>query len=80
MMVYYHLPGLIKYYFATIRLSLGDNDVISAVSYMSKVDMAIFWIMWIVIMISTCVIFLNFIVAEVSNSYNEVSLKLEVYR
>ena len=80
MMEYYHLPGFFKNYFATIRISIGDFSLISAVEYMNEVDMAIFWIMWIIIMITTCVVFLNFIVAEVSNSYNEVSLKLEEYR
>ena len=80
LMEYYHIKGFFKNYFAIIRLSVADFGLTSAVSYMNEVDSYIFWVMWIVIMISTCVIFLNFIVSEVSNSYNVVSLKLDEYR
>ena len=80
MIEYHHLPGFFKNYFAIIRLSIADFELTSAVSYMNEVDSVIFWIMWIITMISTCVVFLNFIVSEVSNSYSVVSFKLEEYR
>ena len=48
-----------------LRFSLGDFDF-SAVSQMNDFERIIFWITWTFIVLTTCVIFLNFIIAEVS--------------
>ena len=48
---------------------MGDFGAIDAAQYLSKEDIWIFWIIWFINVIVTCVIFLNFIVAEASESY-----------
>jgi hypothetical protein len=39
----------------------------------------VFWITWVIIVVMTCVIFLNFIIAEVSESYQKVNVHVEEY-
>lgn len=39
----------------------------------------LFWFTWVIIAFITCIIFLNFIIAEASASYERVSGKLEHY-
>ena len=66
-------PGIeyrnIKMFFQNIivilRYSLGDYDF-EAVNYLNDYERALFWITWAVIVIMTAVVFLNFIIAEVS--------------
>lgn len=36
-------------------------------------DNYMFWIIWFLTVMVACIIFLNFIIAEASNSYNEVN-------
>lgn len=57
--------------FATLRLSLGDFDF-------SLIDMqelywmhVLFWVVWILMVFFSSLVFLNFIIAEVSNSYQK---------
>lgn len=61
-----------------IRMSMGDFDV-NAVVYMDKTSSKIFWFMWIIIVLVTAVIFLNFIVAEASASYEKISANITNY-
>lgn len=61
-----------------IRMSMGDFDV-NAVVYMEKASSIIFWVMWIIIVLVTAVIFLNFIVAEASASYEKISANITNY-
>ena len=35
-----------------------------------------FWIVWLVVVLMTCIVFLNFIIAEVSASYQTVKDKV----
>ena len=48
-----------------MRFSLGDFDF-EAVNHLDKSQAYIFWIMWMLIVVMSCVIFLNFIIAEVA--------------
>jgi len=61
----------------TIRLSMGDFAAIDAANTLSKNENYVFWIVWFVTVVVTCIIFLNFIVAEASASYTTVSEQLE---
>ena len=61
----------------TLRLSIGDGAAIEASKKLSAADNRVFWIMWLIVTIVTCVIFLNFIVAEASASYTKVTETLE---
>jgi len=60
--------------FTTLRLSLGDFDftAIDEDSDLSQDQHILFWATWVLMVIFSALIFLNFIIAEVSNSYNTV--------
>ena len=55
-----------------IRMSLGDNDFGATVRMDSHSTVQLFWIMWVLIAYLNCIIFLNFIIAEASESYGKV--------
>lgn len=54
---------------ATIRISMGDFAAIDAADFLTKEENYLFWFIWLLTAILTCIIFLNFIVAEASASY-----------
>jgi hypothetical protein len=59
-------------------MSLGDFGFDAAM----ELDMAeniIYWVVWALVLAVTCIIFLNFIIAEASASYEKVSEFLELY-
>ena len=56
---------------------MGDFALIEANKGLPKAEGNIFWLLWIAGMIVTSVIFLNFIVAEASASYEAVIEKLD---
>ena len=60
---------------------MGDFDF-GAIDYLSDAEFSLFWIVWLAILISSNIVFLNFIIAEASASYENVKEKLEaeVYR
>ena len=51
------------------RISIGDNDAIGPSAYLDDIDNYIFWFCFFITVMASCVVFLNFIVAEASNSY-----------
>ena len=60
-------------------MSIGDYANLPAAGSLSYTSNIVYWFIWLITVIVTCVIFLNFIVAEASNSYNEVSEYLEEF-
>jgi hypothetical protein len=56
---------------------MGDFSGIAASMYLNKAENMIFWILWIITVVLTNIIFLNFIVAEASASYTKVTETLE---
>ena len=63
----------------TLRLSLGDFDF-SVLAPEKGLDVAqhfLFWITWVFMVIGSSLIFLNFIIAEVSNSYSVVKADID---
>lgn len=57
----------------TLRLSLGDFDFsILDEPGLNFRQHVLFWITWVVMVFFSSLIFLNFIIAEVSNSYENV--------
>lgn len=63
----------------TLRLSLGDFDfgVLSPENGLDKSQHTLFWITWVFMVIGSSLIFLNFIIAEVSNSYSVVKADID---
>jgi len=57
-------------------MSIGDNDF-SASIYMDEKINTVFWVIWFIIAFTLCIIFLNFIIAEASASYEKVSSSIE---
>ena len=67
----------------TFRLSLGDFDFsIIGDDDLSAAQHWLFWIIWALMVLMACLIFLNFIIAEVSASYATVkeTVKAQVYK
>lgn len=61
----------------TLRLSMGDFSAIGESTHLQKAENIVFWLLWGLTVIVTCVIFLNFIVAEASASYTAVTETLD---
>ena len=59
-------------------MSLGDFDFGAALLMDHEVNI-LFWFTWVIVAFITCIIFLNFIIAEASASYERVSGKLGQY-
>jgi len=56
-----------------LRTTLGDYNCINTSIYLNLNETIIFWISWIIVVMIGCIIFLNFIIAETSASYEMVS-------
>ena len=54
-----------------MRISLGDFDF-GASYYLTVSENWLYWITWFQVVVITCIIFLNFIIAEASASYQDV--------
>ena len=80
---YRYLGPFMGNFMTTLRLALGDFDfgVLSG-NTLSTSQHWLFWIIWIMMVIFSSLIFLNFIIAEVSNSYAVVKENIDalVYR
>lgn len=63
-------------FFTTLRLSLGDFDF-DASTFMQTRENFLYWVVWFIMVIMTCIVFLNFIIAEASASYSTVKDRLE---
>jgi len=57
------------------RYSLGDFDF-GGIYELGDFGQFVFWITWLIIVLMTCIVFLNFIIAEVSASYDKVQNNL----
>lgn len=61
----------------TLRMSMGDFSAIDESTQLQMPENIVFWLLWGLTVIVTCIIFLNFIVAEASASYAVVTETLE---
>jgi hypothetical protein len=71
---YTHIGFFMGNVFTTLRLSLGDFDfsVLEKDNNLSEYEHIMFWSSWVIMVLFSALIFLNFIIAEVSNSYATV--------
>ena len=73
----YQYIGLFMANFINVlRTSLGDFDF-GASEYLTQSENILFWIIWFFIVVLTCVVFLNFIIAEASASYEKIKSRLD---
>ena len=69
---YLYLGRFIGNIITIIRMSIGDNNFDGTI-YLESSTNIVFWIVWILTLYVTCIIFLNFIIAEACESYQRVS-------
>ena len=62
--------------FYTLRIAMGDFDF-DASTYLTQQENTIYWIIWLLVVVLTCIVFLNFIIAEASASYAKVKDNLQ---
>ena len=62
--------------FSTLRISMGDFDF-GAANFLTPAENAIYWAVWLMVVCMTCIIFLNFIIAEASASYEKIKVNLK---
>ena len=60
---------------STLRIAMGDFDF-EASTYLTPQENALYWLIWLMVVVMTCIIFLNFIIAEASASYEKVKENL----
>ena len=68
---YEYLPFWTRQFFASSRISLADFNFKYVVG-LSVFDQNVFWLIWFIQVVLTCICCLNFIIAEVSSSYQSV--------
>ena len=61
---------------STLRIAMGDFDF-GAANFLTPAENALYWIIWLMVVVMTCIIFLNFIIAEASASYEKVAAELD---
>jgi len=55
------------------RISMGDFAIIDCAKYLENgSDIIVFWFLWFIMVLVLAVVFLNFVVAEASDTYNTV--------
>jgi hypothetical protein len=72
---YDHIGLFWGYIFSTLRMAIGDFDF-EASMYLKPHENLLYWLIWLMVVVMTCIIFLNFIIAEASASYEKVKLNL----
>lgn len=73
---YKHIGLFLGNMLTIIRISVGDFDF-SGSSFLDHKLNIIYWIVWVIIIFIMCIIFLNFIIAEASASYERISGNIE---
>lgn len=73
---YQHIGMFLANMVVTLRMSMGDFGF-DAATELGEAENVIYWVVWIIIVLVTCVVFLNFIIAEASASYEKVSENLD---
>ena len=56
----------------TLRMSMGDMSAVEDSKHLGREENILFWICCLITVVITCIIFLNFIVAEACASYSKV--------
>lgn len=75
---YQHIGFLIGNMIHVVRISIGDNDFSGSIFLDANINI-IFWIVWLLIVFIMCIIFLNFIIAEASASYEKVCSNIDYF-
>ena len=68
---YQMIPKEFGYIVSVLRYSLADFDF-EASTWVTPEENKLYFFIWFMIIAMTCIIFLNFIIAETSSSYDKV--------
>ena len=68
---YMYVGEFLGFFLSTLRIAIGDFDF-GASYYLTVSENWLYWITWFQVVVITCIIFLNFIIAEASASYQDV--------
>lgn len=74
---YMYMPKYFAYWFSTFNVSLGNFDFDPPTNLNGKAENILYWILWVMTLVTTNIVFLNFIIAEASESYAKVKETLE---
>ena len=74
---YRQVGRLVGNTFSAIRVSLGDYAEIEAATFLSIEENYMFWIYWFIMVVVASIVFLNFIIAEASASYEKIAAEKE---
>ena len=77
---YHMISPFVGNILTTMRLALNDFDFGILHNPKKKLNTKqhiMFWISWVLMVILSSLIFLNFIIAEVSNSYKKVRIRID---
>lgn len=74
---YRYLGKFMGHFCTVIRMSIGDFNF-ESVNKMPQFETVLYWFLWYVIITVTLIVFLNFIIAEVSASYQIVKDSIDV--
>ena len=76
---YEYVGGLVGGFIDTLKVSVGDFGVIDSIMGQDRAIAGIFWVTFLIMVVTMSIIFLNFVIAEASASYEEVSEKLDEF-
>jgi hypothetical protein len=74
-----YLGLMIQNFMETLKISTGDFGLIDSSVYLESEENILFWVSWLIIVVVSCIIFLNFIIAEASASYEKVAADLDSF-
>ena len=78
---YRNITPLFRSVIFTLRLAIADFNY-GSLDVLTKEEVPIWWVVWILATFAGCLIFLNFIIAEAQNSYQKVkeSINSRIYK
>lgn len=62
-----------------LRFSVGDFENIEMIEGLTTHENVAFWFLWIIIVIITAIIFMNFVISKATYSYEKISERLNEY-
>ena len=72
-----YLPKFFAYWLSTFNVSLGNFDFDPPTMLNGKAENIMYWCLWTITLVMTNIVFLNFIIAEASESYAKVKETLD---
>ena len=74
---YKHVHPMLAHFLVVFRAALGDYSIVAAAQWASTSDAILFWLVWLVVVVYCCIMFLNFVIAEACSSYEHVAQHLD---